>query len=171
MTKKTNTKSIAEISMLIDLSERMSVLNWCANQGEELKIEVMQRHASLIRQRRTPGESITAEMSYSLLLLAAKQIRIEMSGLALKRDLSVAQTEELSRKRIEGFRKPKKRKGSNKLNRLRKDFFALIILLKENQKYSWSEIIDYLRHNHQFDVSKAYIQVAYNKLRIEVSHE
>lgn len=170
MSKKINTKYIAETSTINDLSGRNAALNWFSDQSEEIKIEVMARHSSLMHQQRQPGEKITPEFSFSLLILAAKQIRIDQNAMRFKRDLSVAATEELSRKMIEAGKKPARKKGSKKLARLRKEFLPMIVLLRDQHDYSWSEIVKFLWNNHQFEVSKAYLQAAYKKLREEINH-
>lgn len=170
MTTIDNTKHLAEISTLSSASERTSAMNWLAAQSEEVKISTFERHGSLLKQKIGPGETASPSVSYCLLILAAKQIRIDMSALSFKRELSTQQTEEISRQRIEGFRKPKKVKGCKKLNRLRIEFLPLIVLLNERHHYSWSEIVKYLWTHHKFDISKAYLQTSYKKLTAEVKH-
>ena len=164
---KVNKKVIAELSTINDLAGRLNAANWMANQGEEIKLEIFAKHGELIRQRRVPGESITPEFSYSMFLLASKLVRINEESLAHKRELSILQTEDLARKRAEGFLKPKRKKGSKKLSQIRKQFFAMIKVLKETHNYSWSEVVAYLQNYHQFIVSRAYIQQAYRQLQKE----
>ncbi|MBV5326519.1 MAG: hypothetical protein JZU65_02600 [Chlorobium sp.] len=166
---KNDLKFIAEESSLRELSERISTINWFSNQSEEIKVDVLERHSALVRQKRSSGESITPRASYSWLLLAAKQIRIDMNSLSFKKCLSIAQTEDISRKRIEGFRSPRRKKVSKKLDIFRKAFFPLVSILKDEKHYSWSEIVRYLRKYHKFTISKAYLQVTYHKLQKELN--
>lgn len=166
---KISKKRIAEWSTINDLSGRIAAANWFSNQGEEIKVEVFSKHSDLIHQKRIPGEPITPEFSYSMFLLASKLVRINEEALAHKRELSILQTEELARKRAEGFKKPKKKKGSKKLNQIRKQFFAMITILRETHKYSWSEVVAYLQNYHHFIVSRAYIQQAYRTLQEEAT--
>lgn len=165
--KKIDSKYLAEISSLNSLTERNAALNWFADQSEEIKISVLERHGSLLHQRHLPGIPVTPELSFSLLILASKQIRIYLNSLHFKRDLTIAETEDFSRIRIEGFRKPAKKKISKKLNRFKKEFLPLATLLRSEHKYSWNEIVGYLWKHHQYDISKAYIQQIFKKLSKE----
>lgn len=166
---KINKKHIAELSTINDLSARIAAMNWSSSQGEEIKIDIFTLHTDLIRQRRVPGKPVTAEFSYAMFLLASKNTRINEEALRYKRDLSVLETEEIARKRAEGFQKPKRKKGSKKLSQIRKQFFAMITILREKHGYSWAEVCAYLHNYHAFIVSRAYIQQAYRQLKEEVA--
>lgn len=163
-----NLKYISEFSTL-STPERNAVLNWLSNQSEEIRLIVFKRHADLIHQKRAPGEHLSPELSYSLLLLAAKQQRIELTALSFKRDLSIAQTEDISRLKI-GNRPAKKKKGGKKLNRIRKEFFPMITLLRDSYNYSWNDVVIFLQREYAVSISKAYIQIAYKKLLSEVTY-
>lgn len=163
---KVDTKLITELSESTT-SERVASINWFASQGEETKLEVLKKHADLIKQKRVPGQPVSPELSFALLCLAAKICRRNEEALAQKRALSVLDADEISRKRMGGFHEQKKTKGSPKLSKIRVQFFALISKLRE-QNYSWSDISLYLYRYHNFIATRAYIQQAFDKISKEL---
>ena len=164
---KPNIKLISELSTLSGLPERVAAMNWFALQSEEIKVEVLARQSSLTYQK-SGAYSPTPEFWYGLLILAIKQIRMTQSAMAFKRNLTTAETEELSIKRIQG--KPLAViKGSKKLDRFRKDFFPLVELLRSEHQYSFTNVISFLRTHHGYDISKSYLQNAYKICKEELS--
>ena len=169
MAAQINSKKITELAEQSE-SERSASLNYFATQCEEIKIEIMERHGSLIHQKNTIGGAITDEFSYSCLCLAVRQIRIKQSMLRHKVDLNKVSTEELSRQRIEGFNRSRKSKPKKALNRLRIEFFPLVCLLKHEHKYSYNQILNYLWTHHQYSPSRTSLITNFNLLLKETGY-
>lgn len=169
---KYDLKRIAEVSESPALSERISAVNWLASQGEESKLEVLKKHSEILKHKREPGWPITPELSYGALVLAAKIIRRIDESLAQKRALSVAEANEIALKRAVGFIKPPRKKGAAKFNQIRSQFFGVIQNLRNEHRYSWSEVAAYLQKYHRFVASRAYVQQSYTQIinEMETTH-
>lgn len=162
-------RTICEKSKLT-LPERQAALSWFATQSEEVKIMIMKKHSALIHQTHVKGVGVTPYQSYALLAFAAKLTRVDLTALALKRDLSILETETISRLKIEGYlEKPRRKKPQKKLIQFRRQFFPLVTLLKETHGFSWKQVTGYLYEHHKFEISKAHIQQVYKILKSEVT--
>ncbi len=162
-----NVKLIAEISELPTASERSAALRWYESQSEMNRLKIHTEQTKIIRNKNVSGGPLTPELSYGSLLLAIKIARRNEESLSIKRALSVAEANEIANQRADGFKKEKRMRGAEKAQKIRVQYFGLICVLKEQKGFSWSEVASYLYRYHNFDVTKAYLQQQYLKLRKE----
>lgn len=149
------------------IPERIASLNWIAKQPEEVKILFAQKIQKLFDS----AEEITPEFLYAMVLIASNETRMDEEALSRKRRVDQETADEISRRRIEGFRQPKKRKSAVAYQRIKIDFYELIKKLREEHQYSWSEVCAYLQNYHNLVATRAYIQQSYVKATKEISEE
>jgi hypothetical protein len=162
---KVNVKRLGELSELASLSERNAAIKWYVEQGESTRLETFEKQTELIRQsRRDGGIVMNPEFLYSMHLLAIKIIRRTEEALSRKRSVSIAEADEVARKRAKGFLQQKKVKSSVKFSQIRIQFYGVITHLRETQGYSWDDVAAYLQRYHNFICSRAYLQQSFNKI-------
>lgn len=167
-----NTELIGKLSETSSSSERVSALGWFNLQGEENKLVVIKKHGELILQNRIPGTTISPELSYSMLVLAAKICRRDEEALAQKKRVKVEEANEIARKRIDGFQREKKKKSAPKAEQIRGYLFGIITVLREQNNFSWQDVSAYLQRYHNLVVTRAYVQQHYDAAKKEVaSHD
>lgn len=164
---KVDTSLIGELSETQTRPQRVAEINWFSSQSEEVKLEIMAKQASLLQQKRTPGQPITPELSYSMLVLAAKIVHREFTALSEKRKVTEVEGSEIDRKRITAFVEHKSRKEARKRSQIRLQYMGIIKVLREEKGFSWSDIAAYLQQYHAFIVTRAYIQQNYDAIRKE----
>lgn len=169
--KKIDTAYIDQLAGTAGPSERIAALNWVTTQIEETKIDVFATFARLVREKRVPGEPVSAEFLYSMFLSASKSVRKDEEKMSLKRAISEAEGEELDTKRMAGFKRPKKTKGAKKFMQVKKNFLGIIKKLIEDHHYSWREVSQYLCTYHGLNATHSYIRQAYYKAMAEISPE
>lgn len=165
--------TIATFSETPERVKRVAEFGWLASQSEEVKVEVVAKFTGLLALKFSPGEPVSPEATFGLLILATKIIHKQATALERKAKLTAQESSEIQRKNIAGFienREAKKgKKNAKKASRIKHQFYGLITTLRE-QRMSWGDISLYL-HRHQFIASYAYIQRIYEKYKKELEVE
>jgi hypothetical protein len=140
-------------------SQKQAALRWFSEQPRSIQVEAIKLQTALIRQTREVGGRPTPESVLDYLAEAAHRLRLEEDRLRIKSQITRPEARRIHQMKVARFKSGRvKGKPSPKREAIRLKFFHLIQSLRQEDGFGWRNCAAYLREEHKFIISHAYLR-------------
>lgn len=142
-------------------------LRWFGRQPRQVQIEGIRLQSSLIRQARDHGHKgpVTSEMLLELLAKACMMVIQEERGQKQKQRMTQEEARRVHERKVERFKAGRRRpKSSPKRDAIRLRYFSLVQSLRKKEGFGWRNCANFLKEQHGFDVSHAFLKQTIEEL-------